>query len=305
MKEVVNLYWYKLKEGNGNFGDELNYYLVKKLSDAKVRHIIIPSRGIHYIYKSLSYIYHGVVNFKDYKKLIHQFFINNIVVAVGSVIGVPKNKKAKIWGSGIIKKDEKIHNAQFIAVRGKYTQQRLLELGFKPPKVIGDPAILLPLVYNLHESKKKYKLGIIPHHIHFQEVFEIIKSDKIKIINLTENIEDVICQINSCEITITTSLHGLIVSHVYGIPSLWFDFKQRPLFGDNIKFADYFSSVNIPEYKAIDYDIVNLSVKDIKEIFEQHTSLSKINCDIAVLQKSLLLVAPFKVLEKYKCQKLQ
>lgn len=38
MKEKINLYWYKHNEGHGNFGDELNPYIIEKLTNLKVNH---------------------------------------------------------------------------------------------------------------------------------------------------------------------------------------------------------------------------------------------------------------------------
>lgn len=298
-QKEIYLYWYKIKEGNGNFGDELNYYLVSKLSGCKVKHVIIPSSGIDYIYKSLSFVYYKVIKRNDYPKLLRQFFLKDFVVGIGSVISVPNSAKARIWGSGIVKKDDKISKGLFYAVRGKYTQKRLQELGFKAPEAIGDPALLLPLVY-IPKTIKKYQIGVIPHYIHYESIKEKIKNDKIKIINLTNSIEQVIEEIYSCEYTISTSLHGIIVSQAYGIPSLWYTYSNKKLFGDNVKFCDYFSSVGIKEYQPLNLLPDEIDIEDILNSFKNLKKFTLINIQLDELLEKLLKVAPFNVLDKFK-----
>ena len=39
MSKKINLYWYQHKQGNGNFGDELNPYIINKISEQKINYI--------------------------------------------------------------------------------------------------------------------------------------------------------------------------------------------------------------------------------------------------------------------------
>jgi len=298
MSKKINLYWYNLNVGHGNFGDELNHYLVSRLSGSKVNQVFILSKGFEYIYKSLSLIYSNVVTFRDYPRLLTQFFLKDYIVGIGSVISLPNSPKARIWGSGIIKKDDKINEALFYAVRGKYTQKRIRELGFIVPDTIGDPALLLPLVYSC-ETSKKYEIGIIPHHIHYQSVKEKIQNNAIKVINLTDPIEKIVNEINSCKLTISTSLHGIIVSHAYKVPSLWFTFNGQNLAGDNIKFYDYFSSVGIKEYLPFKIGVNEFVSFNYMKLSLDNKTVS-IPTNIKTLQRGLINSAPFVILDKYK-----
>ena len=94
--------------------------------------------------------------------------------------------------------------------------------------------------------------------LHFPALSLILKhyaDSEILIINLLDPIEKIITEISSCEITFSSSLHGVIVSHAYQVPSLWIKSNissEVKLAGDDIKFADYFSSVELPEYKAVE-----------------------------------------------------
>lgn len=69
------------------------------------------------------------------------------------------------------------------------------------------------------------------------------------IINLFNPIERVVDSILACENTFSSSLHGIIVSYAYNIPSLRFVFSKNNL-GD-LKFHDYFLSVNLKKYNPI------------------------------------------------------
>ena len=62
----------------------------------------------------------------------------------------------------------------------------------------------------------------------------------------------------------STSLHGLIISHAYGIPAIWI--KAGNIGTDGFKFKDYFSSVNIPYYSPIKLEEFDLNSFHITEV---------------------------------------
>ena len=68
-----------------------------------------------------------------------------------------------------------------------------------------------------------------------------------KINLLNSDYESLTRQIRQCRQTLSSSLHGLIVSHAYGIPSQWIRYSDK-LTGDNVKFEDYFLSVGLSPY---------------------------------------------------------
>lgn len=299
MSNKINLYWYKINDGTSNFGDELNHYIVSRLSGQKINHVLIPSVGYDYIHKSLSSIYHKLITPKNLPKIIMQFFINDYIVGIGSVMSITRSSKAKIWGSGIIKKDAKIKKANFYAVRGKYTQDRLRELGLEVPNTIGDPSLLLPMLYTSKKTKSNV-LGIVPHHIHYYSVKNKIKDSSILVIDLTDPIEKIIDEIASCKYIISTSLHGIIVAQAYQIPSLWYTFLETKLYGDDIKFYDYFSSVGIKEYEPFELIPEELNINQVIQVFKNSMDISNINIPIKGIQQKLIKIAPFSILEKYK-----
>lgn len=290
---MINLFWYKMPNGEKNFGDELGPYIVEKLSGKKVNYTPIIRSGYKVLPIYLKGFLKGLYNISILKDVLRCIFIKNAFVTIGSVISVYKRKNVTVWGAGLLSQDEMIHPANFLAVRGKYTQKKIKDLGYKEPTVLGDPAVLMPLF--IKGSVKKYKLGIIPHYIHFDEVSKSIKDENILVINLLDDIEKVIANITSCEKTLSTSLHGVIISHAYKIPSIWIETKTNKLAGDNIKFKDYFSSVEMKEYLPviIDFKKDNLDINILLHNFDLNLPILP-NKSIESVQKELLSVFPYK-----------
>ena len=307
MKRKINLYWYKHKEGHGNFGDELNPYIIEKLSGQKTNHINIEYLNNNFVL-SLKFLVAALFNKKiGFISFVKYLFWNvfgkpKVICAIGSIIQYIKYEKAIIWGSGLISPKYKLQRANYLAVRGKYTQEQIKKEGLPVPVVLGDPALLLPLIYQPNLIKKKYKMGVIPHYSHYSTV-EAYRNDSFLLINLLDDIELIIDQINSCDFILSTSLHGLIVSHAYNVPALWVNFHelQTTLFGDDFKFKDYFSSVNLNEYEAINLSIKELSdLQGINEFQEKNIQLLPNKDMIKAIGIDLLKIAPFTILSKYQ-----
>lgn len=298
----MNLFWCKNKRGYGNFGDELNPYIVCGLTGIQpdfVDVMKLPKNKINFFKAVLKNVLKGrfsAVFQKEYRVSLSN---QKVVLAIGSVVGWYHTSNIIVWGSGILSKTTKVHNADFRAVRGKRTLKRLKDLGYNiNSTVLGDPALLLPLVNQKMNPKKKYKLGMIPHYIHYEVIKENVKDNDILIINLLDSIDNIIEEIMMCEFTISSSLHGIIVSHAYEIPSVWVSFENLDLpnlLGDDIKFADYFSSLAIPEYKpittSIPFDMLELEAFRLEHV---NKSLPDKN-NVYKVQKDLLKNAPFKI----------
>ncbi|KCZ71782.1 Polysaccharide pyruvyl transferase [Candidatus Methanoperedens nitroreducens] len=252
--DIIRAYWWS-GERNRNFGDALSPYLVEKISHKKP---VLCSKHCS----------------KEY------------YIVTGSVIGAA-NKNAIIWGAGILYRYEKIKKPKKIfAVRGPLTRKRLLESGYECPEVYGDPALLLPRLYT-PKTKKQYDLGIIPHYVDYNRVKNEIDTGDALIINLLDPIEQVIDSVYSCKRTVSSSLHGIITSHTYGVPSVWVEFSNR-LVGDGTKFNDYFLSVNIEPYKPFNFKNQIPSTDELISIADKGTNELCIDLD------KLMDSCPFK-----------
>lgn len=286
----INLvYWKSIPP---NFGDILSPFIISKLSGCDIHYKKLYSGT----FANLKNIIKCVLRFKLSEIRHILFFWQKNILGIGSILA-HGNRNSIIWGSGFISSDEKFRGGIVCAVRGKYSNERLKELGFAGTSVFGDPALLLPLLIN-PASQKKDELGIIPHMIE-TEYFKEKYGGQYKIIDLrTSDVEHIVSEITSCKYVLSTSLHGLIVSHAYGVPALWI--RRNKLYGDNIKFADYFSSVNIGIYDGfVNVNHILSSDTCWHNLFKQYKDRSLPNCNVADIQSKLLEAAPF-ILKKDK-----
>jgi exoV-like protein len=206
------------------------------------------------------------------------------------------NSQTIVWGSGFLSNDDKFKLKEkpkkVLAVRGKLSRQFLLEQGVECPEVYGDPALLLPLFYKAHK-KKRYKLGVVAHI--YDESNPLVQGLKgnndVIIISLQsyDNWLHVIDKISECELILSSSLHGIIVSDAYGIPNAWVEFSDKVI-GNGFKFRDYFSSVskNISEPIRITTPIDINNLDRYKKTWEAPT------CDL----NKLIEASPFLPLKE-------
>jgi pyruvyltransferase len=188
------------------------------------------------------------------------------IICIGSIARLAKENEIAV-GSGIIRRTETVHpQSIWKSCRGPLTRDRILASNNTCPPIYGDPALLLPLFCK--ESKKEHKIGIIPHYQHYKHIVKEYKNKHHVIDICNPNPLVVAKEITKCEKIISTSLHGIICAHAYGIPAAWVDCTKRKLHGDNVKFYDHYRSVGLeaklstienPKYTVpIKYNINNL-----------------------------------------------
>ena len=160
----------------------------------------------------------------------------------GSIISLA-GPGCTVWGAGLMNCDDTISPAaRYLAVRGPRTQARALASGADCPAVYGDPALLLPRLYAPAVAPTRTP-GFVAHFSDRPRIGEdCVTSQGIQLIDIQQDIEAVIDQVAGCEWVMSSSLHGLIVAHAYGVPALWVRLRDLPS-GDGTKFADYYESV--------------------------------------------------------------
>lgn len=271
-----------------NWGDDLNYYYLHQLTRRPIvfRH-----------------------NFRIARWLRH-----NNYLCIGTLLDGQKYKDSHtvIWGSGCSGADRGLPTPQkVLAVRGPKSREYLQSQGIDCPEVYGDPALLLPLVYqprrgvqcsiaasSVQEVKKaSYRLGIIPHvvDLHHPVIEEIREkhADEILIIDLAhyKKWTDVIDQICSCERILSSSLHGLIVSDAYQVPSCWIELTGK-ISGGYFKYLDYAASVS--RIFSAPMLIESFAVfADVVEHADSYFSCAELK-EIKKIQQGLISVAPFE-----------
>ena len=154
-----------------------------------------------------------------------------------------------VWGTGIIQPIVNVarKGSHTVAVRGPLTRSFLLSKGLACPQVYGDPGLLLPFVYTPQPPRERYRLGLVPHYIDYKQClsfypFSNRKALGIKLINVCRPIDQVVNDLTACDFIVSTSLHGVIVSHAYGVPAAWARISSK-IQGGFTKYHDYYLSL--------------------------------------------------------------
>lgn len=220
MTDPINLFWWRGSAVN-NFGDELSRIIVERAGNRNV------------IQSSLE---------------------ECDLVAIGSVLNrfsQPKilsarDKVLNIWGSGFMRPIPMSTqlDVNILALRGPISG----ELAAQEQCCFGDPGLLSSRFIDTG-TEKKNRWGIVPHFTERKSPFFKDLCDRISdciIVDVTNpDVETVIRQIASCDLIVSTGLHGLIVADSFGIPNVWAQFGEIDQ-GRELKFKDYFASVERP-----------------------------------------------------------
>lgn len=190
----------------------------------------------------------------------------NTLLGAGSILNFLTDKNSIVWGSGLGMKeliDKVIEPKTILSVRGNLTYIELIKKGIKCPKIFGDPGLILQKFYN-PKIEKKYKIGVIPHWIEYNLIKSLINNKNIIVINLQDDFEHVINSVLACDYTMSTSLHGIILSHAYKIQCAWIRLPEQKckIKGGNFKFLDYYSSLEIFNVTPIIIDDKYFEKKD-------------------------------------------
>lgn len=206
-------FWWSKGPAPGNFGDVLTPYILDHFG-IKYRYCMNPR--------------------------------NASALCVGSIAKFAR-KNTVVLGSGTIRQSDSLDpRADWRFVRGPHTCRIVLENGGQCPEIYGDPALLLP--YIQESSSRIHDIGIVPHYVDYQYVKSNYPNHYI--INvLREDPLEVAKEISSCHRIVSSSLHGIIAAHSYGIPAAWVEFSNK-LSGDRIKFADHFASIGVDNVKS-------------------------------------------------------
>ena len=260
----VYLYFFRIQNKDHSFFDNLGDYLSK----------VVVS---HFIPK-------GQNNGRNIESSVTLY-------AIGSILGF-RTQNAVVWGSGILENNRStlfslhLSKLDVRAVRGTKTYEILRKIGKDIPKIFGDPAILMPLIYSPTKKHKKYVASIILNHANRD--FEIPESDINIIEVMTSDYKNFINQIVQSNLVISSSLHGIILAEAYGIPAILLLHENQSM----LKFEDYY-------YSTGRYDIVVAhSVSDA--LIMQPMRLP----DLTPLQDDLINSFPYDIFAEYpSCNK--
>lgn len=170
---------------------------------------------------------------------------------VGSILHeIRRPGAAVIWGSGMLDAGTELARPRAThAVRGPLTHRRLEELGYPCAEVYGDPAILLPRALPMAADPDAGVIGIVPHFSPAEIAGRMFGGrDGFQVIDVRRPVAEVVRDMLGCVGIVSSSLHGLIVAHAYGLPALWAEFRgggEVASTGGTFKFRDYFLGVGL------------------------------------------------------------
>lgn len=252
-KRKIECHYFHKSSGSGNFGDELNPFILDRLFGCD---IVWAEKG------KCDFLGIGSILTILLKKYEDQ-----------------KSSPVVVWGSGFIKdvkKDDRLYrDVDVYAVRGKKTLADLKRLTKKDYKdiVFGDPGLLISDCYEGLTVDKKYKYGIIPHYVDQSD--ENLKKIQLRdsiVINILDPIDKVVNDICSCECILSSAMHGLIAADAFGIPNIRFIASYK-LMGGEYKFDDYYSAFDMKQPEFIDLRKIDV-LKDVD--FEYKVDYNKV-----------------------------
>lgn len=204
----------------------------------------------------------------DYFKIPCEYSADDYeAISTGSIAKKAKDKTI-VLGSGIMSlKDGLCPTADWRFVRGPITRQSILRDGGQCPEIYGDPAMLLPLVRE--SASKKYDVGLIPHWSQYETIKQ--RYPKHHVVNMrTDNPLKTLDEITQCRSVISSSLHGIITAHAYGIPAALVEFDY--LKGDGMKFIDHYLAIDVDPIlstvKRPEFSLGKVDILPIVKIFE-------------------------------------
>ena len=273
MKEI-KLYWF---DWMPNFGDGLNVEICRRLF------------GVNPIQASPETCEASFIG-----SLLDDFLYDRrtCLANIGLFTQRHLRKPVNIWGSGFIADKDKyvkirvgkpevfFRRANVHAVRGRLSLGRLeCILGKSMERAVAaDPGLLAERLMSPDDRReKKYRIGIIPHHLEIHGYKEskrdyacprgLLPADlaldvgcyeKIKrnlsdavFIDMEADAMDCLKRIAECELIASSSLHGLIVADSLHIPNVRLLASDR-LIGGDYKFNDYYSAYSAKRHVIFD-----------------------------------------------------
>ncbi len=207
----VNLHWWRLSSDQQNIGDYLSCVIVQHMLN------------------------HYSINGEAHTRTKHLY-------AIGSIIS-SGYQNAVVWGSGCLQDMvfwwRKLRKLDIRCVRGPLTREIMLNNGYTCPAIYGDPAILMPLVYT---PPKKSAIKTKPYIVVPNHNYAI--SNPYVVSPITTDYQSFIDQITSAERVISSSLHGIILAEVYGVPAILLAHPDMDL----LKYRDWYYSTGRTDF---------------------------------------------------------
>jgi pyruvyltransferase len=225
---AVRAYWSSHSETRRNFGDAINPAVIEYLTGLPAVH----SDDVLYLLPRPT------------------------LYCIGSILDNLSEGQPVIAGAGFKWESARIYRkpSQVIAVRGPLTRDKLLTRGVDCPQLYCDPGLLVPRLFPKVQGPPAYDFGIVPHYMD-ADALRATKMESggmsVRVIDIEAPPTEVAAAIQSCARIASSSLHGIITAHAYGIPAAWIHMSDR-VGGEGFKFRDYYGSLGIEDARPYD-----------------------------------------------------
>lgn len=196
------------------------------------------------------------------------------VYCIGSILDNLSQPNSVIAGAGFKWPNARIFRKpkQIIAVRGPLTKSKFESLGISCPSLFCDPGLLISKIIRSGDQRKSFDFGIIPHYVdksHSEDIKVSSRGKTYRWIDIEGPPSQVVSDILSCRSIVSSSLHGIITAHAYGIPAAWMQISGL-IGGNGFKFHDYYSSLGVSDPRHYDatYGIDLTAVEEFCGLFE-------------------------------------
>lgn len=170
----------------------------------------------------------------------------NKLLALGSFLYNRIRPGDVVWGTGT-DRDVTIDckSATVLAVRGPRTLSLLRDADVAGV-ALGDPGSLMPKIYSPDKTGPTASVGLIPHFLDRDYMVQNYPLQDRRVRHIDVRHPDwrkTIDDIASCDVVVSSSLHGIIVAEAYGVPAIWVQ-PTTNIPGNYFKFQDYYESTN-------------------------------------------------------------
>jgi len=180
------------------------------------------------------------------------------LVAVGSVIEYVAKRTRNapvVWGTGIrdhigpeMRERVRSQVGGFLAVRGR---RSIGELGLDPATPIGDPGVLAPDL--IRGAKTRRGILYLPHFRTWSTDAGRVSLKRAEAAGMAVMApavrpEEAVERISGADLVLTSSLHGLIVAHAFGVPAQLISPPESRIREPEFKYLDYLESVGLPHH---------------------------------------------------------
>lgn len=196
------------------------------------------------------YLYARVVGDKPAVCYARETSRESGLTLVGSILQDFRQTKPRIvWGAGLIAPGSAKHlrRDKVLGVRGPLTAACVIRDTRQLPRIVSDPGLaigeLLP-----REIEADRDLGFVIHSVdrdYFKARKQELPAELID--NYCGNVEELIRSLQRYRRVISSSLHGCVLAHAYGIPALPVRISGR-VTGGSWKFRDYYASVGCQNF---------------------------------------------------------